>query len=168
MPGRWVFCWRTKHRVSRRLRASGDAGALTLARSTISGVCVLCPGTALVIVLSSPIFCGTRRSSAACLLGSAGSRCARGDRPGTRGSAARARASRRPRTAILLNARAAQARQAVLLEGALPGPVLLLGQLVALQPLFEGDAAGAQRTYSAGTRPLRLLMPLSARSIRLR
>ena len=42
---------------------------------------MLCPGAALVIVLSSPIFCGTRRSSAACLLGSAGSRCARGDHP---------------------------------------------------------------------------------------
>jgi hypothetical protein len=53
----------------------------------------------------------------------------------------------------LLKARAAQARQAVLLEGALPGPALLLGQLVALQRLFEGDAAGAQRTYSAGIRP---------------
>ena len=41
----------------------------------------------------------------------------------------------------------------MLLEGALPGPALLLGQLVALQRLFEGDAAGAQRTYSAGIRP---------------
>jgi hypothetical protein len=53
----------------------------------------------------------------------------------------------------LLKTRAAQAGQPVLLEGALPRPVLLLGQLVALQRLFEGDAAGAQRTYSAGTRP---------------
>jgi hypothetical protein len=52
----------------------------------------------------------------------------------------------------LLKARAAQAGQPVLLEGALPRPVLLLGQLVA-QRLFEGDAAGAQRTYSADTRP---------------
>jgi hypothetical protein len=53
----------------------------------------------------------------------------------------------------LLRARAAQAGEPVLLEGALPRPVLLLGQFVALQRLFEGDAAGAQRTYSAGTRP---------------
>jgi hypothetical protein len=53
----------------------------------------------------------------------------------------------------LLKARAAQAGQPVLLDGALPRPVLLLGQFVALQRLFEGDAAGAQRTYFAGTRP---------------
>ena len=78
---------------------------------------------------------------------------ARGDRPGSRGSAARAWAARRPRTAILLEARAAQAGQTVLLEGALPRPVLLLGQLVTLQRLFEGDALGTQRTYSAATRP---------------
>jgi hypothetical protein len=41
----------------------------------------------------------------------------------------------------------------VLVERALPGAIFLLGQLIALQRLFEGDAAGAQRTYSAGTRP---------------
>ena len=40
--------------------------------------------------------------------------------------------ARAPRTAILLNARAAQAGQAVLLKRALPRPVLLLGQLVPL------------------------------------
>ena len=60
-----------------------------------------------------------------------------------RGSVARARAAWAARTAILLNARGAQAGQAVLLERALPRPVLLLGQLVPLQRLFEGDAASA-------------------------
>ena len=65
----------------------------------------------------------------------------------------------------MLKARAAQARQAVLLEGALPGPALLLGQLVALQRLFEGDAAGAQRTYSAGIRPKTFRQPVSRSAI---
>jgi hypothetical protein len=69
----------------------------------------------------------------------------------SRRSASRARAGRRPRTAVLLKARAAQADQAVLLESALPGPVLLLGQLLALQRLFEDDTAGAQRTCSTGS-----------------
>src|SRR3984893_11925530 len=86
---------------------------------------------------------GCRGCCKAPLLGSAGSGCALGDHPEAGGSAARTRAARRPRTAILLKARAAQAGQAVLLEGALPRPVLLLGQLIALQRLFEGDAAGA-------------------------
>ena len=88
-------------------------------------------------------FLGGRQFCKPPLLGSAGGGCARRERPGCHGSAARARAASRPRTSILLKAGAAQAGQAVLLEGALPRPVLLLGQLVAPQGVFEGDAAGA-------------------------
>ena len=44
---------------------------------------------------------------------------------------------------IVLKARTAQARHTVLLECALPGPVLLLRQLIPQQCLFESDAAVA-------------------------
>src|SRR6202007_2105282 len=54
------------------------------------------------------------------------------------------------RTEILWTARAAKAGQAVLVEGALPRPVLLLGQLIPLQRLCGGDAAGAHGGEDGG------------------
>jgi hypothetical protein len=56
----------------------------------------------------------------------------------------------RPGPAILLKPRAAQAGEAMLIESSLLGPVLLLGEVVPTQCLFEGDAAAAHGSDHRG------------------
>ena len=65
-------------------------------------------------------------------------------------SAPRSRPAWRPGPAVLLKPRAAQAVEAMLIESSLPGPVLLLGEVVPTQRLFEGDAAAAHGSDHRG------------------
>jgi hypothetical protein len=136
-----------------------SASDMRSAAGSGSGCCANSCGRSASCWRWSPIFCVSGGSCKAPLFGSAGSRCALADNPEAGGSAARPWAARRPRTAILLKARAAQAGEPVLLEGALPRPVLLLGQLVAPQrltgrvPRPDAGGTGCAVPRNAAARP---------------